>query len=93
MSFRNVLGSLLIPRQTLGSLLLDGVPPGSEIQVMLANSVAYAHVWAVYPLDADRSACQLETLASVPGHGPSDPQSRTVRASAESAAAGTHRSY
>jgi hypothetical protein len=47
MSFRGVLGDLLIPRHTLGSLLLDGVPPRSEIQATSANSVAPAHARTV----------------------------------------------
>jgi hypothetical protein len=41
--FKSVLGGLTIPRQTLESLLSDRVPPGSEIQMLLANSVASAY--------------------------------------------------
>jgi hypothetical protein len=33
-----------------------------------------------------------ETVASATGHGPSGPQTRTIRAAAESTAASTHRS-
>jgi hypothetical protein len=37
MSFRGVLGGLPIPRQPLGFLLPDGVPPGSEIHVLFGE--------------------------------------------------------
>jgi hypothetical protein len=40
MSFRGILGGLAIPRKPIGSLLPDGVPPESEIQVLLVNSIA-----------------------------------------------------
>jgi hypothetical protein len=92
MSIRGVLGGLSIPRQSLGSLLPDGVPPGSEIQALPANSVAPAHVRTVQPPDADHPARQAGTPAPTPSHGPSGPWPRTVCASAESAAAGSHRS-
>jgi hypothetical protein len=71
MSFRGVLGGLLIPRQSLGSLLPDGVPPESEIQAPSANSAALAHVRTVRPQGAVHPACQARTLASAPGRGPS----------------------
>jgi hypothetical protein len=44
-----VLGGLLIPRKTLGSLLPNGVSLGSKIQVLLANSVASAHARTIRP--------------------------------------------
>jgi hypothetical protein len=86
-----VLGGLPISRQGLGPLLPDGVPPGSETQALPANSVA--------PTQADRSASRRGPSDSLgrnpspaPGHGPSGPWSRIVRASAESTAAGSHHS-
>jgi hypothetical protein len=83
-STRRVLGSLPIPRQCLGSLLSDGVPPGSEIQTLPANSAALAHTRTVRFVRQDP--------APAPGRGPSGPWPRTVRASAESTAAGSYRS-
>jgi hypothetical protein len=86
------LGGLSIPRQTLGSLLSIGVPPESEIRVLLANCVDSEHTWTVRPPGVDRPTRRAETLASAVGRGPSGLQPWTVRASAESIAAGTHRS-
>jgi hypothetical protein len=71
MSFRGVLGGLSIPIQTLGSPLSDGVPPESEIQVLLVNSITSTHERTVRPLGADHPARQAKTLASVLGRGPS----------------------
>jgi hypothetical protein len=73
MSFRGILGGLLIPRQSLGSLLHDGVPPRSEIQAVSANSAAPAHMQTVRPPGADRLAHQAGTLPSTPGRGLSAP--------------------
>jgi hypothetical protein len=47
MSFRDILGGLPTQRQTLRSLIPDGAPPGSEIQVLLVNFIASAHVRTV----------------------------------------------
>lgn len=46
-SFRGVLDGLPIPKQIIGSLLPDGVPLRTEIQVLLANSVVPAHAWTI----------------------------------------------
>jgi hypothetical protein len=62
----------------------------SEIQVLLANSVASAHARTVQPPDPAHPTCQAGTLASVPCHGPFGPQSWTVRTSAESTVIDTH---
>ena len=56
-SIRGVLGGLPIPRQSLISLLPDGVPPGSEIQTLPANSVALAHAWTVRLIRQERQPC------------------------------------
>jgi hypothetical protein len=60
--------------------------------MLLANSVVSAHTRTVWSPGSDRPAYQAETLALAPGRGPSDPRSRTVRASAKITTAGTHRS-
>jgi hypothetical protein len=44
------------PRQNLGSLLPDGVPPGGEIHVLLAIAAAPAHSWTVQSPGTDRTA-------------------------------------
>jgi hypothetical protein len=82
MSFRDVLSSLPTLRQTLESLLPDGIPPGSDPGVVGELHRLYTR--------ADHPARRAETLASVPDRGPFDPHPRTVRASAESIVAGTH---
>ena len=90
MLYRGVLAGLL--SQTLGSLLPDGVPPGSEIQVLFVNDATLAHTRTVRPPGAGRSACQQDKPASVLGHGPSNHRSQTVCDAAESTTVGTHRS-
>jgi hypothetical protein len=86
------LGDLLILRQSLTSLLPDGVPPGRDIQALPTNSATPAQARTVRPPGADHSARQVVTLAPAPGHGPSNPLPRTVHASAESTVADSHRS-
>jgi hypothetical protein len=61
------------PRQPLGSLLPDGVPPGSEIQAPPATFAAPAHARTVRPQGA---ACQAGNPSPAPGHGPSAPVQR-----------------
>jgi hypothetical protein len=88
-SSRDVLVGLLIPRQILGSLLRNGVPPGSEIQVLFANAVVPAHAQTFRPLGMDRPASQQGRPAFVSDRGPSDPRPRTVLVAAESTTTGT----
>jgi hypothetical protein len=78
------------PRQPLGSLLPDEVPPGSKIQAPPVTFAAPAHAQTVRPVGADRTAVRQGTPALVPGRGPSDPWSRIVRASTEGTAIGSH---
>jgi hypothetical protein len=60
---------MLVPKQGLGPLLPDGVPPGSEVQALSANSVTPAHAWTVRHVSQEPEPCS---------------RSRTVRASVES---------
>jgi hypothetical protein len=46
-SSRGVSGGLSIQKQTLGSLVSDRVPLGSEIEVRLANTAAPTHMRTV----------------------------------------------
>jgi hypothetical protein len=69
-----------VPRQHLGSLLPDGVPPGSEIQAPPATFATPAYARTVRPVGADRPPVRQETLALsqvadhlAPGRGPSAP--------------------
>jgi hypothetical protein len=84
MSYRVVLDAPLVPRQTLGSLLHDGVPLGIEIQVLLANFIAFAHVRNVRLVGGNPSLCARSRTVrpSVTDH----------RAAAENTIVGTHRS-
>jgi hypothetical protein len=59
---RGVLGDLLIPRQTLGSLLPDGVPPAGKIQVTFGERFHPTHARAVQPPGVDHSARAQGTL-------------------------------
>jgi hypothetical protein len=85
------LGGLPIPKQTLGSLLPDGVPPESEIQVLLANVAAPTHVWTIRPPGADRPASPKGRSTSAPGCGPSDLRPQTIRSTAKSTVVGISR--
>jgi hypothetical protein len=76
MSFRGILGGLLVPRQSLGSVLPDEVPPGSEIQALSANSATPAHMRTIRPPGADRPSHQAGTLPPAPGRGSSTPPQR-----------------
>jgi hypothetical protein len=87
-----VLGRPADPRQHLEYLLPDGVPPESEIQASSMNSVARVHVRTVWPIGSDRLARQVGNPIPAPGRGPSGPWPWTVRACAESTAAGSQRS-
>jgi hypothetical protein len=78
------LGGLPIPRQTLGSLLHNGIPPGSEILAL------FGELRRPYAC-ADRPARQTETLALAPGRGPSGPRPRTVCTFVEGTATDIHR--
>jgi hypothetical protein len=78
------LGGLSIPRQTLVSLIPNGVPPrGSDPDVVSKCRRLCTHT--------DRLAWRKEDSTPVVGHGPSDPRLRTVRATAEGTAVGTLR--
>jgi hypothetical protein len=90
-SSRDVLVGLLIPRQILGSLLRNGVPPESEIQVLFANAVVFAHAQTFRPLGMDRPASQQGKPAFVSGCGLSDPRPWTVHIAAGSIT--IHRRY
>jgi hypothetical protein len=79
------LGGLSILRQTLGSLLLDEVPHGG----LDPGAVGERHRLCAH---ADRLVRRKEDPSPAIGHGPSDRRPRTVRAAAESTAAGTPRS-
>jgi hypothetical protein len=68
------------------------VPPGSEIQVLSANSAASAYARTVRPIGADRPTHQAGNPSPMPGHGPSGPWPRTFHAYAESTTAGSQRS-
>jgi hypothetical protein len=92
MLYRGVLAGLLIPSQTLGSLLPDGIPPGSEIQLLFVNDAALAHTQTVRPPGADRPTCQQGKPASMLGRGPSNHRSQTVCDATESTTVGTHHS-
>jgi hypothetical protein len=76
---------LPIPRQTLGSLLPDEVPPGgSDLSVVGERRRLCTH--------ADHPAQRREYSAPATGHSPSDPRTRTICSIVESATASTHRS-
>jgi hypothetical protein len=75
------LGRLAEPRQHLGSLLPDGVPPGSELDLGAASNLRRPCVRADrVAIGANRPACQARTPAPIPGRGPSALSPRTVRA-------------
>jgi hypothetical protein len=50
-----------ISRQILESLLPEVVPPGDQIQVLLANVAAYVHTQTVWPPGVDRLASMQRT--------------------------------
>jgi hypothetical protein len=56
------------------------------------NFVAPAHARTVQLIGSDRPARQARNPSFAPGHGPSSPWPRTVRACAESTVAGSQRS-
>jgi hypothetical protein len=77
------------PRQLLGSLLLDGVPLGSEIQAPPATFAAPCARADRLALGRGPSDRQAGNPSPAPGRGPSGPWPRTVRACIESTAAGS----
>jgi hypothetical protein len=81
-----------IPRQILGSLLLDGVSPGGQIQVLLANVATSAYTRTVRPPSKDHPARRREDSALAADRGPSGPRPRTARTVAKSIVVGTPRS-
>jgi hypothetical protein len=87
MSSRAALGDMLIPRQTLKSLLLDWVPPRSGNQLLLVNVVTPAHTRTFQTPGVDRLARRRETRScrwvvdrSALGHEPSMPPQRARQA-------------
>jgi hypothetical protein len=91
MSSGGVLGGLSIPRQNLW-FVPDGVPPGGQIQVLLANAVASTHTRTVRSPGAYRLASRREDPAHTAGHKTFGLRPRTIRAAAESTACDTSRS-
>jgi hypothetical protein len=73
MSIRDFLGGLPIPRQSLGSLLPNGVPPGSEIQAPSANSAASAYARIVRLVRQKHQPLRQVVDHPAPGRGPSAP--------------------
>jgi hypothetical protein len=70
-STRGVLGGLLTPRHTLGSLLLDGVPPGRRDLGLLRRRRPSVQSRTVRAPGADRSDVRLALC-----RGPSEPPQR-----------------
>jgi hypothetical protein len=85
MSSRDVLGGLPILRQTLRSLLPNGVPPKGQIHVLLVNAAASVHVRTFQPPGTEKNPLLLGLEPSASA------RSRTVHVSAGSTTAGTPR--